>query len=721
MRLVSVLLHSRRTALLLLVLAVLGVAAAHLPPAPEPVAPSSRNGLNEDVESVRVERAQQSLPGAGTQTALVVWEREDGGALTAQDLTGIVGASTSVGDLAAGGRVPAPQPAPDGTVALVPVPLQLQPPGIAGAAAEEAVVADIAALRQRLTDAAPVGLRARVTGGPAFAADLTKVFAGADSRLLLATAAVVAVLLLITYRSPVLVVVPLLVVGATEQSALALANQVLPRLGLPADGAPTGIASVLVFGAATNYALLLIARYREQLRTTPDALVAMRTALSRTAEAVLASGSTVVGALAVLLLTGTEVLHSIAVASMVGVALAMLASLVVLPAALVLIGRRAFWPLVPRVGAAATEGRLWGRLGSAVAARPIPVLVASTLALTAFASCVLGARIGLTQNEAFRSPPEAVTAAERLADALPAGATEPLAIITTPDGAAAAASAATSVAGVASATPGPHSDDIAQVDVVLTSEPGTEESRATVVALRTTLDGVGDGQALVGGAAAERVDVRATNAADRAVVIPLVLVLVALVLIVLLRSLLAPVLLVASVLLSYLASLGISWVLFDRVLSFPALDGAVVVLSFLFLVALGVDYNIFLTTRAREEARKAGTRAGMHTALTVTGGVITSAGLLLAGVFAVLGVLPLILLTQIGIIVGVGVLLDTLLVRTVVVPALAFRLGETFWWPAHPHREGTDARSTESGSIRRAPTRTDAGHDGAAALVERLR
>ena len=698
MRLAAVLLRSRLIALLLLVLAVLGVAAATLPAAPDPVAQSSRNGLDADVESVRVERAQQSLPGAGTQTALAVWERTDGDALTAQDLTGIVGASTSVAELAAGGQVPAPQPAPDGTVALVPVPLQ--PSGLVGAEAQEAVAAVVDALRQRLDEAAPDGLRARVTGGPAFAADLTKVFAGADTRLLLATAAVVAVLLLITYRSPVLVVVPLLVVGATEQSALALANQVLPRLGLPADGAPTGIASVLVFGAATNYALLLIARYREQLRTTPDALVAMRTALGRTGAAILASGSTVVGALAVLLLTGTEFLHSIAVASMLGVALAMLASLVVLPAALVLIGRRAFWPFIPRVGAPATEGELWGRLGSAVAVRPARVLIASTLALTALAACVLGARTGLTQNEAFRSPPEAVTAAQRLADALPAGATEPLAVIATPGDAAAVITAATSVAGVASAAPGPSTDRTAQVDVVLTSEPGTADSRATVAALRTTLDSVGDGQALVGGAAAERVDVRATNAADRAVVIPLVLALVGLVLMALPRSLLAPVLLVATVVLSYLASLGTSWLLFDRVLGFPALDGAVVVLSFLFLVALGVDYNIFLTTRAREEARELGTRAGMLRALTVTGGVITSAGLLLAAVFAVLGVLPLILLTQIGIIVGVGVLLDTLLVRTVIVPALAFRLGETFWWPAHPHHGGTPTRSTAPGSTR---------------------
>jgi len=215
-RLAAVLLHSRLIALLLLVLAVLGVAAATLPGAPDPVAQSSRNGLDADVESVRVERAQQSLPGAGTQIALVVWEREDGAALTAQDLTGITGASTSVAELAAGGQVPAPQPAPDGTVALVPVPLQ--PTELTGAQAQEAVAADVDALRERLTEAAPDGLRARVTGGPAFAADLTKVFAGADTRLLLATAAVVAVLLLITYRSPVLVVVPLLVVGATSRA-----------------------------------------------------------------------------------------------------------------------------------------------------------------------------------------------------------------------------------------------------------------------------------------------------------------------------------------------------------------------------------------------------------------------------------------------------------------------------------------------------------------------
>ncbi len=683
----STILRSRATALAVLLLAAVGVLAALLPAAPEAAEASSRTGLGVDVESAAVQRLQEQLPGSGTETALVVWDRTDGGALTPEDLTGITEASAELADLAAGGRVPPPQPAPDGTVALVPVPLEVLQGG--GTEAEDAAVARIDALRERLGEQAPEGLRAQVTGGPAFLADLGKVFEGADLRLLIATAGVVAVLLLLTYRSPGLVLVPLVVVGATEQVTLALADQVLPRLDLPGGGQVTGIASVLVFGAATDYALLLIARYREQLRLEASALAAMRVAVARTAEAILASGGTVLLALAVLLLASTEVLRAIAVACMIGVALAVLASLVVLPCALVLFGRRIFWPLVPRVGDPSTEGRLWGRLGALVAARPGRVLLVSTLVLAALALPVTGVRTGLSQNEQFRDPPEAVIAAERLAQALPAGATEPLAVLTTPDDLPAVVDAATAVDGVASAAPGPAGDAAdgpVQVDVVLEDEPGSAAAREAVLALRTALDGAGSGTALVGGAAAERVDLAAADARDLRVVIPLVLLLVGLVLVVLLRSLLAPLLLVATVVASFAASLGGSWLLFDRVLGFPALDGSVVVLSFLFLVALGVDYNIFLTTRAREEARPAGTRAGMLTALTVTGGVITSAGLVLAAVFAVLGVLPLITLTQVGVIVCVGVLLDTLLVRTVVVPALAFGLGERFWWPGRPHQ-----------------------------------
>ncbi len=693
MVLVTTILRSRLTAVLVLLLALGGVTAALLPDAPAAVQPSSRTGLGEGVESVRVQRLQEQLPRSGTDVALLVWERTDGAVLAPADLTALTAVSTSLADLAAGGQVPPPEPAPDGTVALVPLPLEAIAGG--GADAETEAVSRIDELRERLDDQAPAGLRARVTGGPAFVADLTEVFEGADLRLLLATAGVVALLLLITYRSPGLLLVPLVVVGATEQVTLALADQVLPRLDLPAGGQVTGIASVLVFGAATDYALLLIARYREQLRTETSALVAMRAAVARTGEAILASGGTVVVALAVLLLASTQTLRAIAVACIIGVALAVVAALVVLPCALVIFGRRLFWPLVPRVGDTASPGRVWGRLGVLVAARPGRVLVASAVLLAALSASTLGAATGLSQNEQFRDPPEAVLAAQRLADALPAGVTEPLAVMTTPADVAVVTAAATAVDGVASAAPGAAtggggaaegSPGVAQVDVVLDAEPGSAGSADAVLSLRAALDDAGAGDALVGGAAAERVDLSAGDADDRRVVIPLVLALVGLVLVLLLRSLLAPLLLVITVVASFTASLGASWLLFDRVLGFPAIDGPVVVLSFLFLVALGVDYNIFLTTRAREESAVVGTRAGMLTALTVTGGVITSAGLVLAAVFAVLGVLPLITLTQIGVIVCIGVLLDTLLVRTVVVPALAFGLGERFWWPGQPHR-----------------------------------
>jgi RND superfamily putative drug exporter len=293
----------------------------------------------------------------------------------------------------------------------------------------------------------------------------------------------------------------------------------------------------------------------------------------------------------------------------------------------------------------------------------------------------LGLRTGLSQTEQFRAEPEAVRALETLSSAFPAGASTPIGVLTTPQAAAEVARVAGTVDGVASAEVGEGAGDVVRVTVVLTADPGSE---ASFEAVRDLRDAVADADpgAVVGGTVAAQLDREDAESRDRRVVIPIVLVLVLAVLVVLLRALLAPVLLVLTVVASFFASVGASWVLFDTVLDFPALDAGVVLLSFLFLVALGVDYNIFLVTRAREEARTAGTRDGMLTALRVTGGVITSAGVLLAAVFAVLGVLPLITLTQIGIIVCVGVLLDTLLVRTVIVPALAFILGERFWWPA---------------------------------------
>ncbi|MFF0720802.1 efflux RND transporter permease subunit [Verrucosispora sp. NA02020] len=692
--------RSRRAAWLTVLLTVVFGAIVFALPTPDNPAPVSATGLSESWESTQVELLQDELPQSDVAAAVVVVSRDDGAALTDADQAAITTGSTGLSEFAVGGQVVPPQVSPDGTVALVVVPMST-------AGGQDAVSAQVAELRESLT-ALPGDLTVEVTGGPAFTADLTKVFEGADLTLLAFTAAVVAVLLLVTYRSPLLWLIPLTIVAATEQITLRALDTIIPAVGINfAGGAVTGIASVLVFGAATNYALLLIARYREELRREQDRFVAMRKALRRTAEPILASGGTVMLGVLTLLLSERELNRALAVACATGILLAMASALLVLPAALVLGGRRLFWPLVPEVGSQGREGRIWGRLGAAVIRRPVPVAALATLLLAALALGGLGLRTGLSETEQFRIEPEAVAGAQTLGRAFPAGTTQPVAVMTNPATVPAVTEAATAVDGVASARPGPAGDTVAQIDVVLDAEPGTAAANRTLVALRDAVSAVPDSApptpagvdeisgALVGGSLAGDYDSAAADDRDLRVILPLILLLVAAVLVLLLRGIIAPVLLVVTVVASYFASLGGAWLLFDHVLGFPALDTTVPLLAFVFLVALGVDYNIFLVTRAREDARATGTREGMLSALRATGGVITSAGILLAAVFALLGVLPLITLTQIGIIVCLGVLLDTLLVRTVVVPALAFLLGERFWWPGRITRD-QNPRQTHS-------------------------
>ncbi|MBU8856057.1 MULTISPECIES: MMPL family transporter [unclassified Micromonospora] len=687
---------------------VVGVVAFGLPK-PDNPEPVSDTGLSVEWQSTQVERLQEQLPSKDAQTALVVVSRADRAPLSGADRSTLDGISGELGSLAVGGRVSPAQVSPDGTVALVAVPLSTE-------GGPSAVVDEVEKLREAVGDL-PGELTVEVTGGPAFTADLGKVFQGADTTLLLVTAAVVAVLLLVTYRSPFLWLVPLLVVGATEQITLRVVESLVPAFGiyLP-SGQVTGIASVLVFGAATNYALLLIARYREELRREEDRFAAMRSALRRTAEPILASGSTVVLGVLTLLLSQQETNRALALACATGVILAMLSALFVLPAALLLFGRGLFWPFVPRVGSAAREGRIWGRLGELVVRRPLPVAALAVLLLAGLALGGLGIRTGLSETEQFSEKPEAVAGAETLARAFPAGSTQPVAVLTNPQAAQAVLAAASGVDGIASARPGTAGDRVAQIDVVLTAEPGSAASDRAVVALRDAVSAVPDSSppavagadapdgALVGGSVAATYDSNEANTKDLQLILPLILLLVGAVLVLLLRGILAPLLLVLTVIASFFASLGAAWLLFDHVLDFPALDSGVLLLAFVFLVALGVDYNIFLVTRAREDARRTGTRDGMLSALRVTGGVITSAGILLAAVFAVLGVLPLITLTQIGIIVCIGVLLDTLLVRTVLVPSLAFLLGDRFWWPG---RIARDADAPTATPTEPAPTRRD--------------
>lgn len=607
-----------------------------------------------------------ALPDEGASTAVVLWSTDTGelgpdviGSLTEQ--AGRLGAVPTGPD----GPVTV---AEDSTAAIAVVPVESISATQNADRVEE--------LRAQLDGDVPDGVTAQVTGPAAIEADLAAVFEGADITLLLATASVVAVLLLITYRSPVLWLVPLTVVGVADRLAAILATQALALLDIAWDESTVGILSVLVFGAGTNYALLLISRYRDELRSDSERRVAMSQAVRRTAEPVLASATTVVLGLLTLTASVVPTTRGLGVACAIGVVVAAAFVLLVLPAALVLFGRWMFWPRVPHVGDAALvdTDSWWHRVGERVAGRPVAFVLGTVVLLAVMAAGVLRIDTGLDQAEQFLDEPEAIAAAERLGESFPAGISDPAQVLTRASEQEVLA-VVRETPGVGTANLSTQGDGISQIDVVFDS--GSPQD--TVDALRDAVADFDDTH--VTGTAATAVDERASASRDRLLILPLILVLVLGALVVLLRAAVAPLLLVATVLATYAASMGVSWWVFTGLLGFSALDSGVPLLAFLFLVALGVDYNIFLVTRAREEGAGHGTRTGMLRALTATGGVITSAGILLAAVFAVLGVLPLVVLAQLGTVICIGVLLDTLVVRTVLVPALAFTLGDRFWWP----------------------------------------
>ena len=651
------------------------------------------NGLPENNETVLVDKALEDLPGADGTAAVVVYS-SDSELTESQKLwiTGTFDPMTQSFVDGAGDKfldftslevngsafVPPAQVSDDGKVAVISVPLtELEEVAERAERMEE--------MRAIAKEEMPAGLEVYITGPEGFQVDVAGVFAGANFTLLLATVIIVAVLLLVTYRSPVLWLVPLIVVGTADGMAAQLAPQLAPIfLGTIADGSITGILSVLVFGAGTNYALLLIARYREELLLNEDRHVAMNKALRGVTPAVLASGGTVALALLTLLFAELGGNRSLGLVVAAGIVMAMFAALVVLPAAIVIFGRGLFWPFIPKFGGVnKSEKGLWAKLGRGVSKRPVIVSVVGFAILAVLTLGSSGVKVGLSSTEQFRVAPEAVIGQEVLAEAFPAGATSPAIVIANNGFEDEVASAAKSVAGVAEVTIGDSNSDITKIDVVLDAESQSEEAYAIIKELRAELSTIDGANALVGGLDAQRLDVKETYESDQLTVIPLILLLVLLVLIFLLRALVAPILLLLTVVASFFSAIGASWLIFEYVFNLPALDLSVFLYSFLFLVALGVDYNIFLVTRAKEESEKLGLKEGMIKALASTGGVITSAGILLAAVFAVLGVLPLIALYQIGIIVGIGVLLDTLLVRTVIVPSLAFITGRYFWWPNH--------------------------------------
>ena len=648
------------------------------------------NGLPAGSETSLVNEALEKLPASDSTAAFIVYSKES--KFSDSDKEWLQGEFNPLTQMLAGGAnekflefsnveingsafVPPAVISDDETTALITVPLDQTD--------EIEVVADrVKEMRALAAEDLPSGLKVYLTGPDGFQADLNNVFAGADFTLLLATVAVVATLLLITYRSPVLWLIPLLVVGTADGMAGQLGRQVATFFGMVPDGSVTGILSVLVFGAGTNYALLLIARYREELLLETDRHIAMAKAVRGAGPAIIASGTTVTLALLTLTLAELGGNRTLGLVCATGIVIAMISALAVLPAALVVFGRGLFWPFVPKFGGVnKSDNGLWGRLGRSVSRRPAIISVVGIAVLASLAVGAGGIQVGLSSTEQFREKPEAVYGQEVLAEAFPAGAATPTIVIANSDKTDEIIAAAESVTGVDSATAGATDGDITRVDVVLDATSGSDEAFATVKALREELASVDGASALVGGLDAEQLDVKTAYEHDQLLVIPLILILVFLVLVILLRAIVAPVLLLASVVGSFFAAMGASWLIFEKVLGLPALDLSVFLYAFLFLVALGVDYNIFLVSRAQEEAVKLGTKQGMIKALSATGGVITSAGILLAAVFAVLGVLPLIALYQIGIIVCIGVLLDTLLVRTVIVPAMTFMAGDKFWWP----------------------------------------
>lgn len=548
------------------------------------------------------------------------------------------------------------------------------------------------------------GVDAFVTGPAGFLADFGEAFGEIDGILLVVALAVVLVILLVVYRSPIL---PFLVLFSSVL-ALGVASAVIYWLAdtevLTLNGQSQGILFILVVGAATDYSLLLVSRYREELRRHHTPYDAMRASLKGTYEAILASGGTVILGVMALLLSELNSVQGLGPVAAVGIVFSMLSALTFLPAALVLLGRAAFWPFRPAYGSAPTEVRgIWGRVARFVGRRSRPVWVVVSLVLVGFAAFLPQFKAdGVAQSDFFLATVEATEGQEALARHFPAGSGSPATVIGPADQTEAMVAAISGVDGVATVVPlvDPATqqpvvvDGLVQLDVTLEAAADSDEAEQTVRTLRADLDEVSE-DALVGGLTAVQLDTQEAAQRDLRVIIPVVLLVILLVLMVLLRSIALPVLLIGTVVLSFAATLGLAALVFNGIFDFPGADPSVPLFSFVFLAALGIDYNIFLMTRAREETITLGTRRGMLKSLAVTGGVITSAGIVLAATFGALFVLPILFLAQIAFIVSVGVLIDALVVRSLLVPALVHDIGPTVWWPSRLARRDDAAVDEE--------------------------
>lgn len=554
------------------------------------------------------------------------------------------------------------------------------------------------------------GASSYVTGPAGFLADLGEAFGAIDGILLLVTFGVVLLILLIVYRSPVL---PALVLFASVL-ALGMASFVIYNLAdngvLTLNGQSQGILFILVVGAATDYSLLLVSRYREELRRHHSKYDAMRATLKGTYEAILASGGTVVLGVMALLLSDLNSTQGLGPVAAVGIVFAMLSVLTFLPASLVLIGRGAFWPFRPAYGSAPTEVRgVWGRVARLIGRRYRPIWIVVTLGLLALAAFLPTFKAeGVAQSDFLLAEVESTQGQEALARHFPAGSGSPATVIGPADELDAMTATLTDVDGVARVVPltDPVTGEVitvdgrVQLDVTLEAAADSDEAEQTVTAMREDLDAVSP-DALVGGLTAVQLDTQAAAQRDLFVIIPVVLLVILLVLMALLRSVLLPVILIGTVIVSYFATLGLGAIVFNTIFGFPGADPSVPLFAFVFLAALGIDYNIFLMTRAREETIKLGTRRGMLKSLAVTGGVITSAGIVLAATFGALFVLPILFLAQIAFLVAAGVLIDALIVRSLLVPALVYDIGPKVWWPSRLAHEVEPTERDEHSELSR--------------------
>lgn len=671
--------------------------------------------LPESAESTQVLELSAEFSGQeDVAPAIVVYEFEDavGPDVFEQVGSDVAGVSQLDGVV---GEIQGPVPSEDGLAVFYVVPLDSSEGFETGIYVEE--------IREYLADSSAVEAphEAYVTGLAGWLADFGEAFEAIDGLLLLVALAVVLVILVIVYRSPILPFVvlfaSLLALGGASAVIYALASNDILTL----NGQAQGILFILVIGATTDYALLLVARFREELRRSESKYDAVRAAVRGTYEPILASGGTVILGVLMLLLSDLASIQGLGPVAAVGIAFAMLAGLTFLPAALALLGRVAFWPLRPHYGSDVSEVKgVWGSVAKFVGRRHRVVWIAVAASLAALVAFVPSFEAdGVAQDEIFLTPVESAEGQEAIERHFPAGQGSEtivvgpeedletmLEVISATDGVASAvptvepssSPASAAPTGEESAAPSQESapppdqelepkvvDGMVQIEVTLELPADSTEAQDVVVDLREALDSEVP-EALVGGATAISYDTLQSAERDLRVIIPAVLLVILLVLVLLLRSILAPVLLVGTVVLSFGATIGLGALFFNNVFDFPGGDPSTPLFAFVFLAALGIDYNIFLVTRGREESIKHGTRPGILIGLAVTGGVITSAGIVLAATFSALIVLPIVFLVQIAFLVAVGVLLDTFIVRSLLVPALLFDIGPKSWWPSRLSR-----------------------------------